>query len=307
MPLEQEINKECPNCGEESLILDYSKGKIVCNACGIIVKDNIKDLGPEWRAFDEEEKSTKNRGGPPMNPMIHDKGLSTKIKGGSFDAKGNSMNPDQQQLAYRLRTWQRRTFKSDSKERSLSFAITEISKLCSQLQIPEKVAKSAAGIYRRASDKSLIRGRSREGVAAAVVYAACRLLKVPRTMEEISSASPVGRKEMRRSFMSLSRKLDLDIPPVDPVSFVNRYGKEMSLSNNVINRAIQIVREAQNESLVTGRNPRGVVGACLYLAALEKNEDITQKKVAEISSVTEVTIRNRFRELRDTLNIEVEK
>ncbi len=297
---------ECPSCGSERILMDYERSSIICGKCGKVITDNVKDIGPEWRAFDQEEKNDKSRGGPPMNPMLHDMGLSTKIKKGTYDGKGKIMNPDQKRKAHQLRKWQKRSRQTSSKDRSVSFAITEISKICSQLSLPGVIAKNSANLYREASKNNLIRGRSREGVAAAVIYASCRLMDVPRTMEEIATTSPVDRKEMRRTFQTLARGLDLDIPPVDPVKFVNRFGSILDLDHEVVKRSKEILNKAKEKRLVTGRNPRGVVGACLYLAATENGIDIPQTEIARAVNVTEVTVRNRFREINDELNLGID-
>ena len=68
---------QCPECGSRHLIKDYSRAELVCEDCGLVIDQDFIDHGPEWRAFDSEQREKKARTGAPMNYMIHDKGLST--------------------------------------------------------------------------------------------------------------------------------------------------------------------------------------------------------------------------------------
>ncbi|KXB01362.1 hypothetical protein AKJ41_01760 [candidate division MSBL1 archaeon SCGC-AAA259O05] len=83
-PSEEEIDRkaevECPNCGNNVTVRDYQQNTVICETCGRVLKEEIKDRGPEWRAFDQEGKEEKSRAGPPSTQTIHDKGLSTQSR-----------------------------------------------------------------------------------------------------------------------------------------------------------------------------------------------------------------------------------
>jgi Transcription initiation factor IIB (TFIIB) len=63
---------------------------------------------------------------------------------------------------------------------------------------------------------------------------------------------------------------------------------------------------AENKDLTSGRGPTGVAAAAIYIASIALNERRTQREVAEVAGVTEVTIRNRYKELTEKLGINVE-
>lgn len=299
--LEKNVNK-CDNCGSKNLVVDEQKGEVICSECGSVVEDSLKDLGPDWTDF-RNDKETSKRAGPPTDPLQYDRGLTTQIQRKLVDGKGKSLKPEQRRTAFKLRRTERRSNKKDGRERSLAFAIVEIEKIASSLSLSRRAQEKAANLYRKASEAELIRGRSREGMATASIYAACRLLSIPRTMEEIAQTSVIDRKEMRRSFLSLSRNLELDIPPVDPAQYIHKYSDKLNLSIDTINRAQEILEKAKEKSLVGGRNPRGIIGAVIYLASKNEGEERTQKSISETVNVTEVTIRNRFREIGTELDI----
>lgn len=297
----------CPDCKNTSLIRDYQKGLKICGNCGRVVKKEIKDRGPEWRAFNEKQRENRSRGGAPMTYTIHDKGLSTKIDWRNRDGRGNSLSPKKRSQMYRLRKWQRRARVSDADERNLAYALSELDRMSSQLGLPKKVRETAAVIYRDAVDKRLIRGRSIEGVSSAALYAGCRKCKVPRTLEEIAESSRVGKREISRSYRFISRELDIHLMPTNPASYVARFGSELGISGEARQKAIEIIKKAKERKLTSGRGPTGIAAAAIYVASMLKGERRTQRETAKVADVTEVTVRNRYKELIKELDLDIGK
>ncbi len=296
----------CPECGSTHLVRDYERGELVCEDCGLVIDENIIDQGPEWRAFDMEQGEKRARTGAPMTYTIHDKGLSTEIGWKNKDSYGKSIPTRNRAQLYRLRKWQRRIRVSNATERNLAFALQELDRIASSMGLPRNVRETAAMIYRKAVDKNLIRGRSIEGVVAAALYGACRQCGVPRTLDEIAAASNVGRKEIGRTYRFMTRELKLKLLPTRPQDYVQRFCSELKLSSEVQAKAMEILKEAANKELTSGRGPTGVAAASIYIASILCNERRTQREVAEVAGVTEVTIRNRYKELTEKLGIKVE-
>ncbi|ASJ00384.1 transcription initiation factor IIB [Thermococcus gorgonarius] len=296
-----EKRRVCPVCGSTEFIYDPSRGEIVCAKCGYVIEENVVDEGPEWRAFDPAQREKRARVGAPESILLHDKGLSTDI---GID---RSLTGLMREKMYRLRKWQSRLRVSDAAERNLAFALSELDRLASHLALPRHVEEEAARLYREAVRKGLIRGRSIESVIAACVYAACRLLKIPRTLDEIAEVSKVDKKEIGRSFRFIARHLNLTPKKlfVKPSDYVNKFADELGLSEKVRKRAIELLEEAYNRGLTSGKSPAGLVAAALYIAGLMEGERRTQREVAEVARVTEVTVRNRYKELVEKLNLKV--
>mgnify|MGYP005847964435 CR=1 FL=1 len=126
----------CPECGSTRLMRDYECAEIVCMDCGFVVVAKIADRGPEWRAFDDEQRTKRTRVGAPLTYTIHDKGLSTMIDWHDRDIYGKTLSPGQKAQVYRLRKWQRRIRVSDATERNLAFALSEITKIANNLNSP---------------------------------------------------------------------------------------------------------------------------------------------------------------------------
>ncbi len=285
---------------------DYERAELVCADCGFIITEKIMDMGPEWRAFDQEQRERRGRVGAPMTYTIHDKGLSTMIDWRDRDSHGKDLTPKKRAQIYRLRKWQRRIRVSDATERNLAFALSELDRMASHLGLPRNVREAAAVIYRRAVEERLIRGRSIEGVAAAALYAACRECKVPRTLDEIADVSRVGKKEIGRSYRFIARELLIHLRPTSPIDYVSRFGSELGLSGETQSKAIELLKEAGKKGLTSGRGPTGVAAAAIYIASVLQGERRTQRDVADVARVTEVTVRNRYKELCEKLGLDVE-
>ncbi|MBS3815295.1 MAG: transcription initiation factor IIB [Hadesarchaea archaeon] len=304
--IEEEAPKECPACESSKVVKDYQRGVIICENCGRVIEANVMDRGPEWRAFDQEQRENRSRGGAPMTYTIHDKGLSTKIDWKNRDSKGKDLSPKKRSQMYRLRKWQRRARISDAMERNLAFALSEMDRMASQLGLPRNVRETASVIYREAVREHLIRGRSIEGVVSAAIYAACRDCQVPRTLEEVAEMARVDKKEIARSYRFIARELDIHLPPTSPVSYVSRFGSELELSGEAQTKAIELIKKAKDKGLTSGRGPTGIAAAAIYITSVMTGERRTQSDVADVARVTEVTVRNRYKELADELNLDIE-
>jgi transcription initiation factor TFIIB len=293
--------RQCPECGSTRLMRDYECAEIVCMNCGFVVAAKLADQGPEWRAFDDEQRAKRARVGAPLTFTIHDKGLSTMIDWHDRDIYGKRLSPGQKAQIYRLRKWQRRIRVSDATERNLAFALSEISKIANSLSLPKNILETASVIYRKAVKERLIRGRSIQGVTAAAIYVACRQCGLARTLDEIAQASSINKKEVGRSYRFLVKELDYFIPPLKPSQYVTKFSNQLTMQGKVEEIAHKILTTARELKLTSGRGPTGIAAAASYIASVLTGERKTQREIAEIAQVTEVTIRNRYKELVERL------
>jgi len=293
--------QKCPECGSARLMRDYESAEIVCMDCGFVVAMKLADRGPEWRAFDNEQREKRARVGAPLTFTIHDKGLSTMIDWHDKDIYGKKLSTSQRAQIYRLRKWQRRIRVSDAMERNLAFALSEITKIANSLSLPKSIFETASVIYRKAVKEHLIRGRSIQGISAASVYIACRQCGLARTLDDIASASSVSKKEIGRSYRFLVKELNYFIPPLKPSQYVSKFSNQLTMQGKVEEIASKILKVASDLKLTSGRGPTGIAAAASYIASLLTGERKTQREIAEIAQVTEVTIRNRYKELVEQL------
>jgi len=269
--------------------------------CGFVVAAKLADQGPEWRAFDNEQREKRARAGAPSTFTIHDKGLSTMIDWHDRDVHGKSLAPGQKAQIYRLRKWQRRIRVSDATERNLAFALSEISKIASNLNLPRNILETASVIYRKAVKERLVRGRSIQGVTAAAIYVSCRQCGVARTLDDIAQGSAVNKKEVGRCYRFLIKELNYFIPVMQPGQYVTKFSNQLTMQGKVEEISHKILATAKEMRLTSGRGPTGIAAAASYIASVLAGERKTQREIAEIAQVTEVTIRNRYKELVELL------
>ncbi|RLE77778.1 MAG: transcription initiation factor IIB, partial [Thermoprotei archaeon] len=91
---EMQVISKCPQCGGEELIKDAERGEIICLNCGWVIADHVVDQGPEWRAFNEEQRLRRARAGSPLSPLKPNRGLSTMIDWRNKDVSGKFLSPE---------------------------------------------------------------------------------------------------------------------------------------------------------------------------------------------------------------------
>jgi len=290
--------KRCPECDSINLTYDEAIGEVICNDCGLVVEDKMVDTGQDMHGkFDKSEK--KGRGGAPMSMQKFDKGLTTNVGEISDIYK---LDPSQTRKFLRLKKWQERV--STSIERNLRLAMAELRVVASYLNLPNVIRDEASRIYNYVLQRGLVRGRSMESVIAACLYAACRSYNIPRTLDEIATASDVERKEIGRTYRFIIRKLGIKVTQSSPKDYISRFSSILKLSPKTQNDALKVLKKADISELTSGRGPAGIAAAALYVAALMNDEKKTQREVADVAGITEVTIRNRYKELIDKLGLE---
>jgi transcription initiation factor TFIIB len=302
--LSSKLKKEtiCTDCGNSNLLRDYETGELICQACGIVVSNALLSTGPEWRAFDQEQRDKLPRVGAPVTWTIHDKGLSTTIGWQDRDASGRKLSPEERARLYRLRKWHRRSKVSDSTQRNLAHALSEMSKISYKLNLPRNVIETSSMIYRRAIQKQLIRGRTIQSVAVASIYMACRQCGVIRTLEDVAGAANITKKEAARNYRFLLRELKPSVPQVNPRGYISKIVNKLALSGETERLAMAILNQASEMKLTSGRGPSGIAAACIYISSQLTDERRTQGEIAKEAQVTEVTIRNRYKELAQRLD-----
>ena len=295
----------CPECGNKNLISDDTRGEIICNDCGLVLGQRAIDSGPEWRAFTSEEANRKVRVGAPTTLTIHDKGLSTMIGWKNKDAFGKMISPKMKAEVYRLRKWHVRTRTNKSIDRNLAYAMNELDRFSSQLNLSKGIKESAAHIYRKMAYKNLIRGRSIEAMLIASIYLSCRINKIPKTLDDFIEFASVDKKKIARCYRLILNELKLHIHVSSPINFIPRFCAELKLSGKTQNRAASILKLAKKYQITAGKAPTGLAGAALYVAAIQEGERRTQREISLAAGVTEATIRNRYKDLINYLKFNV--
>jgi transcription initiation factor TFIIB len=287
---------------DQTIITDLLTGEIVCSKCGLVISDKIQDTRQEWRDFvNSEEAKDRRRTGMPTSLARHDMGLYTMIGRGRKDARGQVLDASMRSTMGRLRTWDLRT--QASANRNLRTAFNQLNILKDKLGLPDAIIEKTAYIYRKAHERGLVRGRQTAAALAAALYLACRQDGTPRTLKEICLISNLKRKAISREYRDMVIELDIRIPIVDPTKCIARIANQINLNQKIKQKAINIMNAATKSEISAGKSPMGLAASILYLSCLINGGSISQTVFAQTAGVTEVTIRNICRNLRNHLDL----
>jgi transcription initiation factor TFIIB len=285
------------------VITDPETGELIRKDTGEVISDNTLSREKEWRSFDTVEGENRARTGTPTSLAFHDMGLSTVIGKEATDASGNNIDAGTRMRMNRLRTWDYRSQVQSSTERSLQKAFSILSRLKDRLGLPNHVTEKAAYTYRKAQERGLIRGDTIDSVLAASIYVALRQSEVPRTLDEISEISDVKLKHAARSYRRIITELDIKTPMIDLSKYIMKVANNLGFDEKIKRKALELMGQAQKKNILVGKDPMSMASSILYLVNVAEGHNKTQSEIAKAAGTTEVTVRNRSKELREKLGI----
>ncbi len=299
----------CSLCKGDLTITDQESGEIICNKCGMVISDKTQSYRPEWRdTFDTVEMNDRHRRtGNPTSLSRYDMGLYTIIGKTDKDGVGHKLNAFTYPTIKRLRTWDLRT--QSHTAINLMQAFNELDVLSDKLALPDAVVEKTAYIYRKVQKRGLVRGRTITALMAASAYIACREIGIPRTLRDIASASDIKRKHLAKAYRLLLFELNLKVPLVDQIKCIAKIANIANLSEKTKRQAISIMNEVRKDEILlsAGKNPMGLAATILYLSCLKTGENKTQIDISHAAGVTEVTLRNRFKDLKSKLELSIRR
>lgn len=286
------------------VVTDPDTGELIRKDTGEVISDNALSQEKEWRSFDSEEDKNRARVGVPTSLAFHDMGLSTTIGKEITDASGNLIDAETRTRMGRLRKWNSRSQSHSPTERNLQQAFTMLSRLKDRLGLPSHVTEKAAYTYRKAQERGLIRGDTIGSVLAASIYVAARQSGVLRTLDDISESSNVRPKQAARSYRRIISELDIKVPLIDPAKYIVKVANILNFDEKLKRKSLELMEKAQRKNILVGKDPISMAASILYIVNLaegQQNIPRTQAEIARAAGVTEVTLRNRSKELRKSM------
>jgi transcription initiation factor TFIIB len=293
----------CSMCKSGKTVTDPESGELICRNCGLVISDKAQESRPEWRAFTPEEANDRSRTGIPSSLARHDMGLSTVIGRTDRDASGRAIDISMRSTMGRLRAWDFRTQAHSPTDRNLRQAFSELDRLKDKLRLSDAAVEKTAYIYRKAQERGLVRGRTISAMVGAAIYIACRETGTSRTLKDIAEIGNIKRKDLARIYRIVVMELDLKIPMIDPMKCIVRVANRANLSERTKRMAMSIMKNVTKSGISAGKDPMGLAASVLYLACLNSGESKTQTDIAEAAGVTEVTVRNRYKNLKSQLDL----
>jgi transcription initiation factor TFIIB len=291
------VSMVCPVCKNGRQIADPESGELVCSDCGLVFSEKATENRPEWRNFGSENND-RARTGSPVSLAKHDMGLNTVIGNINKDSSGQNIEPSMHSTMRRLRIYDFRSQVHTSTDRNLMRAFGELGRQRDKLGLSDAMIDKTAYIYRKALVKGLVKGRSTSSIMAAAIYIACREMGAARSLKDIGEITDVRPKAISRSYMILIQQLEIMMPVIDPMKCIAKIANKANLSEKSKRMAIDTMKDLVNTQIPAGKRPMSLAATILYLSCMRNDEAVTQKDLAEAAGVTEVTIRNRIKDLR---------
>jgi transcription initiation factor TFIIB len=310
-------DEHCSACSSPP-ITDYSSGELVCSSCGVVLKEKVETLSPEWRSFSPLD--SKARAGSPTSLLMYDTGLSTYIGAASAPTPGEQQDDRESNSGgsvylhrasrpipvNRLRRLNAMSVSSAPISRNLKKATWEINKICSSLGLAWQVAERSAYFYRKALQKNLIKGRSISGFVGASIYLACKERKIPRTIDEICRDAGMDRPFATHCYKILVGEMHIEPPVTDPFRNITKISTRAGIEERVSRRAREILSSVASHTVIMGKNPLVLAAAALYLATAEHGLNVTKTIIADAAEVSTISLRKRLvditRALADVAN-----
>ncbi|MGC8974972.1 MAG: transcription initiation factor IIB [Thermoprotei archaeon] len=284
------------SCPQSSIIYDEARGEYICTETGEVLEERIIDAGPEWRFFEVASETSRVRGGEPVTSKVHDHGLATVIDEHSYiGRKLNELN---------------KSSRIHGREKRLVKALQLMNSIINRLSLPNSdLVKNDAGmIVNKLYRKGIIKKKNMRAMIAAIIITTLKNNSTPFNTREILDLCQVTQREVWKALLKIHRdsgeKIRLGL--VDPLSYVRQYSSILGVSPETESLAMKLVVAAKTSGVTSGKGPQGIAAAALYIASILMNEKQTQQNISEKLNVTEVTLRNRYRDLIDELDIIVE-
>ena len=293
----------CPEC-QSTLVDDIQNGEIICSGCGVVVAEQMEDYGPESKSSSMEDKMKLARATGQTTYSQHDLGISTEISITSKDFSGKRINPEIASQIHNLRKWQQRVRVSSPRERRLANVLTKIGETCQNSSLSKNVLETASMVYRNLDGKMDVKGKSVVSISIATVYMACKQCDVVRSLEEICRGVCAERdvkaktKLAARYYRTMVMEMGSAKAPILTMDkYISKIANITKTDVRVERLALEISEKTKNSNLADGKAPNGIAAAYLYVASILLGQSVLQRDVSNTAGVTEVTIRNRCKEI----------
>lgn len=269
--------------------LTNSNGYCVCANCGIVKYDYVYDH-KEPRAYGEDEKKEKIK-----NEAFHSIGHRTEFRINHAFLEMNGSRSDKMKYQKLLRYQKQR----DSLESNFIVGHVMFQVLKNYVDFTKYIQDEAERLYRIVAKKGICRGKKISEITAACVYIFIRKETGSISIKEYAKCVEMSTKTLFRSIRAIMEMENINMPHTSAKGYIERVGNKNEFDRKIIERAKKI---ADLLKMNQAQNRNGIAAAAVYLAAKSlKIRYLTQKKLAELFSTTEVTLRARMIELKEII------
>ena len=297
----------CSECGGR-LLSDQLHGELVCQNCGLVSEEGL--LGKELELGDVNGEAYEQ--GQPMRSHHFTvcRRLGSSMLSTRRDGKGKLLPDEKKRQLWRLEKMDQRSGFKSGTERNLNQALKELRSMCLAMGLPEHVASTSALYYKFAVKKRLTVGRTVDDLLCAAIYCACLRTNYPLTLAELSRSLRTqgwkgsSHKKAGKAVKLLKRELQLKVAPPTPQMLIDRFCCRLELGTKTQDKTRDILFRVKEKGLLGGR-PGGIAAAAIYVASRLCGEKVSQKHLAELAGVTDVTVRHQYKMITRELDISI--
>jgi transcription initiation factor TFIIB len=285
----------CKNCKSPNLVIDNTKGHMVCTDCAVINEEYL-DENPELVSNDGEG-SNNSRYGAPSSFFFPKASLGTKIVSKGYNRL--SLLQKQGQMPY--------------KEKSLMDVLDTIQSKCKKYVITQTIIDSAKILYKKVSESVHSKGKrkgkniimrciNRRSMIAACLFHACKLQKETRSPKEIADIYDLEIKHVNRGCRKFcdiidSNTLFQQIKRLQSSDFIERFAKKLNIDKKYIDISKDVSSNIHKLDLASTHEPPSVAAGCILLVTQFYNIQLSKKQISDIFGISDVTISKTFRKI----------
>ncbi len=283
--------EEIIDCCKNKKIISANNKEIVCRNCGTVYGYSF--VSNEKMAFNKEERRKRLRTETVSKYLS---GSRTTInKNADKDGYNRLLSPEKIIYYKRLRKINNSSTKRI--EHNLRRSGRIFQKIISQLRINNIIENDALRYYKKIVDKNLCRGRSYESMISACIKYAGNNNGNNIEFSELSEKSGESVKDILKAYKtvvkSLGKPKTLSLKN-KLLQYVSKYCSNLCASENKVREII--INALKNNYQISGKDPKGIVAGAIYMV---RKGYLTQKEISKKVGVTEVTLRSRYKELKN--------
>lgn len=213
-----------------------------------------------------------------------------------FLKQGTGQIKPQENQQDRQRDWTDVYTVANSTEQRMATTYESLEYFAETLTLSTESRKRAASVIATAAKENVINARPTEAVVGAIVYITTRNAGIPRPLSLVAENIEWETRQFERLIRSLHCELDLEHHGCQPEKYLPYLSRELGYTEEVEQRARELIKDARQVGLTNGKSPVGCAGAALYFVS---DGEQSQRTVATAVGVSKETIRVRLKEFRE--------
>jgi len=190
---------------------------------------------------------------------------------------------------------------TNSTEQQVAAAFEQIESVAEDLYLTPEIREQAANVYGEASRENLTDGRPTTLVVGAAVCIGTREVEQPRPTERVASELDIDSDRLKQMIRQFQAELTRGYVELSPTAYVDYLCQEGDLSTQLQSEAEQLIDSVTESEAFSNTtvHPVGIAGAAIYVVS---SGELTQRRIATLTGVSQETIRQRVSDFREVMN-----